>query len=196
MQAAAKTRSSELIVARRAMACEFSITFPGSCHNGVGAGCAALDEVERLEQMLSVYREDSDVSALNRSGVTPFRVEEELFAALRLCARLSTVTEGAFDAASGALVKAWGFFRGPRRVPAAEVIASALDASGSRHIEFDEQQRSVRALRPGIEWNLGAIGKGFGIDLAVARIRAELGVRSALMQGGQEQPVRARRAGQ
>ncbi len=66
-----------------------------------------------------------------------------------------------------------------------EDIASALDASGSRNIEFDEEQRSVRALRPGIEWNLGAIGKGFGIDMAVARMRAGFGIRSALMQGGQ-----------
>ena len=166
------------------MGCEFSLTFPSSYRNGVEAGCAALDEVERLEQMLSVYREDSHVSALNRSGMTASEVPSELFTLLRLCARLSTVTGGAFNAASGGLVKAWGFFDGQRRMPTVEDIASALDASGSRNIEFDEEQRSVRALRPGIEWNLGAIGKGFGIDMAVARMRAGFGIRSALMQGG------------
>ena len=62
----ALARRCELVVARRAMACDFSISFPAGVRSGVDAGCAALDEVERLEGKLSVYRGDSDLSFINR----------------------------------------------------------------------------------------------------------------------------------
>src|SRR4051794_21236490 len=163
---------SELTVARRAMACEFSVTFPGEMQNAVDAGCAALDEVERLENLLSAFREDSEISRLNRGGGP---VDREVYALLRWAVRLSEATGGAFDAATGALVKLW---RGGR-VPSSEDLAAALSRCGSRHVRFHDG--SVEFLRHGIEFNLGAIGKGFAIDSALRRIRA----RRALMQGGQ-----------
>jgi hypothetical protein len=61
---------SELTVARRAMACEFSITFPASCRSAVDAGCLALDEVERIETKLSVFIGDSDFSRINRTAAS------------------------------------------------------------------------------------------------------------------------------
>ena len=176
----------EVTVARRAMACEFSVTFPGACRGAVEAGCAALDTVERLERALSVYREDSDLSFLNREAArAPVPVGAEIFGLLRASVSLSAATEGAFDAATGALVAAWGFLRGPKRVPCEAGRAAALAASGSRYVVFDERERTVRYTRPGVAFNLGAIGKGFAIDRALDRLRAEYGMRAALMQGGQ-----------
>jgi thiamine biosynthesis lipoprotein len=163
---------SELTVARRAMACEFSVTFPGEMRGAVAAGCAALDEVERLEKLLSAFREDSEISRLNRGGGP---VNREVYGLLRWAVRLSDATGGAFDAATGTLVKLW---RGGR-VPSAEDVAAALSRGGSRHVRFHDG--SLEFLRPHIEFNLGAIGKGFAIDSALRRIRA----RRALMQGGQ-----------
>lgn len=176
----------ELIIARRAMACEFSVTFPSDCRSAVDAGCAALDEVERLEEKLSAYIEDSDLSRLNRSATErPVPVDAEVYAVLRSAWKVSALTGGAFDAAAGALVKAWGFYRGPRRVPTPHERAAALAASGSAHVEFDDNRRTVRFRRSSLEFNLGSIGKGYAIDRALQRIQAEFGVRSALMQGGQ-----------
>jgi thiamine biosynthesis lipoprotein len=154
------------------MACEFSVTFPGETRNGVAAGCAALDEVDRLEQLLSVYREESELSRLNRGEGA---AGHEVYQLLRWSVRLSAATGGAFDAASGALVNVW---RGGR-VPAAEAVSAALRNSGSRYVRFHDG--SIEYLRPGLEFNLGAIGKGFAIDSALRRIRP----RCALMQGGQ-----------
>lgn len=154
------------------MACEFSVTFPGEVRDGVAAGCAALDEVERLENLLSVFREDSEVSRLNREGAA---VGPEVYHLLRWAVRLSAATGGAFDPATGALVKLWR--RG--RAPAPAELAGALATGGSRGVRFHDG--SIEFLRPGIEFNLGAIGKGFAIDSALRRIRA----RRVLMQGGQ-----------
>src|SRR5947207_1651550 len=135
---------SELVVARRAMACEFSVTFPAGTPDAVPAGCAALDEVDRLEDLLSVYREDSEVSRLNRGAG---RVGPETYELLRWAVRLSQVTGGAFDAATGALVKLWR----DRRVPPPDEVAAALSACGSRHIRF--HNGGIEFLRHGIEFN-------------------------------------------
>jgi thiamine biosynthesis lipoprotein len=168
------------------MACEFSISFPAGCHSRVDAGCAALDEVERLEAKLSVYRADSDLAVLNSSAAeAPARTDAEVYRLLQWAARLSEATAGAFDATAGALVKSWGFFQGPRRAPADEQRRRALAASGWRQVRFDHTERTIGFARPGIEFNLGGIGKGFAIDRALELVRREFGVRCALMQGGQ-----------
>ncbi len=167
------------------MACEFSLLFPAECRPAVDAGCAALDEVERLEAKFSAYLEDSDISYINRAaGQAPVAIDAELLSLLEAAASLTAATGGAFDIAAGALVKAWGFFRGPRRVPTGPQLRAALDASGMRHVEVDPAARTVHFRRP-VEINLGSLGKGYAIDRALARIRREFGVRCALMQGGQ-----------
>ena len=177
---------AELRVARRAMACDFSVTFPGGADTAIEAGCAALDEIERLEEKLSVYRDDSDLSRLNRSAAgSPIRVDAELYHILRTAARLAIESGGAFDAAAGALVKAWGFFRGPKRVPSADELAAALAATGSHHAAFNDDQRTVAFDRPGVEFNLGSIGKGFAIDRALHCMQSRFAIRCALLQGGQ-----------
>jgi FAD:protein FMN transferase len=166
------------------MGCEFSVAFPDGVRGGVEAGCAALDEVERLEGKLSVYREDSDISRVNRAfetgaACTP---DGETGGLLRQALRLAAETGGAFDPAAGALVKAWGFFRGPKRVPEGDALAAALERSGWNHILIEDAARTRRA---GVELNLGAIGKGYAIDRALEVVRRRFGIGCALMQGGQ-----------
>ncbi len=176
----------ELTVARRAMACEFSVVFPAGVGAAVDAGCAALDEVERLERKLSVYLEDSAVSDLNRRfACEPVSADAELYRLLKRAAQLAEATGGAFDPAAGALVKAWGFFRGPRRVPPEGELAAALEASGCQHVAFHDGEGTIRSGRPGVEFNLGGIGKGHAIDRALDVLRGQYGIGCALMQGGQ-----------
>jgi thiamine biosynthesis lipoprotein len=168
------------------MAREFSVTFPASCRSAVDAGCLALDEVERIETKLSVFIGDSDISRINRTAASePVAVDAEAFAILQAASRISAATGGAFDAASGALVRAWGFRGGPKRVPDEAERLAALAACGSCHVELDDVRQTVRFKLPGVEYNLGGIGKGFAIDRALDRIRREFGVRAVLMQGGQ-----------
>ncbi len=168
------------------MACEFSVVFPHGVRRAVDAGCAALDEVERLEQKLSVFQGDSDLSYLNgRAADSPVRTDAEVYIVLRLAVALSRATGGAFDAATGALVRAWGFCGGPKRVPSAAERAAALAVCGSGQVRMDDNERTVGFARHGVEFNLGGIGKGFAIDRALGRIGSEFQVKRALMQGGQ-----------
>jgi thiamine biosynthesis lipoprotein len=165
------------------MACEFSVTLPGAHRDALALGSAALDEVDRLELRLTVYDDESDVAGLNRlAAEEPVPLDDELADLLRTAARLHAETDGAFDAASGALVRAWGFLRGPKRVPSEEERAAALAVSGWRHVQLDDA--GLAFDRPGVELNLGAIGKGFAIDRALDLLRTRHGIGAALMQGG------------
>jgi thiamine biosynthesis lipoprotein len=167
------------------MACDFSVTLPADCRKPVDAACTALDEIDRVEEKLSIYREDSELSCLNRSAaVAPFTASGDVYRVLRRAVDLYSQTGGSFEAAAGALVRAWGFYRGPRRVPSPDELAAALAVTGSKYVRLDDRLATVRFDRTGIEFNLGAIGKGYAIDRAVDILRREHGISSAFLQGG------------
>lgn len=170
---------------RRAMGTVFEVVLPLGTPNASQAACSALDLIDHLESLLSAYREDSEVSRLNREAChREIVVSPELYELLELSARLTRDTDGAFDVAAGALIKTWGFFRGPRRVPEPEERKEALRRTGMHHVVLNPERRSVRFLRPGVEINLGSIGKGYALDRAATLLREEFGIRSALLHGG------------
>jgi thiamine biosynthesis lipoprotein len=101
-----------------------------------------------------------------------------------MAAHVTAESEGAFDVTAGAIIKAWGFFRGPRRVPSDAERAAALERVGMRHVVLDPETRSVRYLCPGLEINLGSIGKGYALDRAAAVVRGRGNLPGALLHGG------------
>lgn len=168
------------------MACEFSIRIPHYYPNAMAAADIALSEVEQLEELLTVYSDSSPMSFVNQNAFDrPVRVDNRLFEVVHRSAELYEETEGTFDIAAGALVKTWGFLRGPRRVPSEGERRAALARSGMRHIELNSDNLTVRFRVQGIEINLGSVGKGYAIDRAIQRMREDSGIQCALMVGGQ-----------
>ncbi len=180
------TSTSLVSVRRRAMACQFEIILPADTPMATEAAIDALDEIDRLEDQMTVYRDTSEISRINLlASLTPVPVEERLFELFETALRLSDETNGAFDMAAGALVKAWGFFRGPKRVPPPHELAQVLERVGSRHVVLDWQRRTIEFRRPGVELNLGAIGKGYALDRATERLQRDWNVTSGILHGGQ-----------
>jgi thiamine biosynthesis lipoprotein len=180
------TASCPLIAAsRRAMACQFEIALPANTPSAVEAASAALDEIDHLEDQMTVYRDTSELSRINLlAAATPVPVEDRLFELFETASRLTNETGGAFDIAAGALVKAWGFFRGPKRVPPPDELARVLERVGSRHVVLDPDRRTIAFRRPGVELNLGAIGKGYALDRAAQILRDDWNISSAILHGG------------
>ncbi len=171
---------------RRAMAATFELFLSIAVPDAMSLAEAALDEVARLEEQLTVFHDQSEVSRLNRNAVHgSVVVEDRLFRLLELAIRLHRETGGAFDITTGALTKAWGFYRRQGRVPSPEEQAEAISRVGSQHLMLDAERRSVRYLRPGLEINLGSIGKGFALDRAAEILHDHSGVTNALLHGGQ-----------
>ena len=170
---------------RRAMATIFEVLLPLGLANSHEIAAAALDEIDRHEAQLTIYREGSEVSQLNRTAFErPMRVDAGLFRLLTLSDRLTTATEGAFDVSAGALSRVWGFVAGPRRVPEEAELAAALERVGMRHVHLDPENDTVRYHRPGLEINLGSIGKGWALDRLAETLSTLWGVRCALLHGG------------
>ena len=175
-----------LRLSRRAMATTFEVVLPFGAPDVYRAAEAAFDRLDDLEAQLTAYRDTSGVCHLNR--LAPYQavpVEAGLFGLLRLAAEINAATDGAFDVTSGALVKAWGFFRGPRRVPSDAERAAALERVGTRHLVLDETAGTVRYLRQGLEVNLGSIGKGYALDRVGELLAARGNLPAVLLHGGQ-----------
>jgi len=173
-------------VSRRAMATTFEVAIPHGSHpNAIAAAEDALDLIDRLEDQMTVFRDQSEVSRINEHAAKgPAIVEEHLFELLSRCAGWTRETEGAFDIATGALTKAWGFYRREGRVPSPRQRSDAMASTGMRHVILNQHHRTIKFRVPGLELNLGAVGKGYALDRAAELLRTKWGIRSALLHGG------------
>ncbi len=180
----AESSASWLRVQRRAMACQFEITFAASDALFVPAAQAALNQIDQIEAQLTVFRSTSAIADLNRRAANEsVGCDGDLFALLTHCEALSRATDGAFDITSTPLSRCWGFLRREGRLPADSEIASARDVVGMQHVLFDRLQSQVRFAKPGVELSLGAVGKGYALDTVAATLR-QRGVDHALLSAG------------
>jgi len=177
--------SALLVVQRRAMNDDFEVSFPRRVFpQGTEAALDALDEVDRIERLLSVFRLDSQVQYINLTAhEKPVRLDKELFDFIALCVRLAEETDGAVDITSGCLWKAWGFAKRQGRIPSEEELNHAKDHTGYHLLELDETEQTIRFKKPGIELNFGCVGKGFALDVAAEKLR-EHAVHRFLFYGG------------
>jgi FAD:protein FMN transferase len=170
---------------RRAMATQFEVILPWGTPRADAAAGETLDLIDRLESQLSAYRPSSELSRLNRiAAQAPMPVEPRLFELLQECERLSRETGGAFDITAGPLIKAWGFFERAGRVPSDTELTAARVTVGTEHVALDPERRSVRFDRPGVEINLGSIGKGYALDRAAELLHERWKITCGLLDGG------------
>jgi FAD:protein FMN transferase len=171
-------------VHRRAMACRFEVTLSGEDARHVPVARAALDEVDRIEDALTVFRDSSEVAAVNREATGgPVAVSALLFALLVRCRAVHEATGGAFDPTSAGLSRTWGFLAREGRVPAATEIDAARASTGFEKVELDPEALTVRFRVPGVQLNFGSIGKGYALDIVADLLRSR-GVPRALVSGG------------
>lgn len=167
------------------MATRFEFVLHGANPTALRAAAEeALDEVERVENLLSLYRPHTDIARLNAGAARgAVRVMPETFRLLERAVALSRATGGAFDVTAGALVRAWGFMGGSGGVATAEILDAARLCVGSDLLELDAGNFTVRFRREGVVMDLGSIGKGYALDRAAELLR-EAGVETALLHGG------------
>ncbi|MFZ4985615.1 MAG: FAD:protein FMN transferase, partial [Blastocatellia bacterium] len=144
----------------------------------------ALDEVDRLDRLLSHYKPESELSRINREAWPgPVTADPELFDLLEASLAYSRTSSGAFDVTVGPLMRAWGFFRGEGRYPTDSERREARARIGYRKVRLDRLARTVTFTHRGVEFDLGGIGKGYAVDRAGAILR-RAGVNSALISAG------------
>jgi len=170
---------------RVSMGCVYTVVIYG--HDSARlreAAAAALDEVDRIDRLMSNYKNDSELSLINREAAkAPVKVDPELFDFIAECLRYSRESEGAFDITVGPLMKAWGFFRGEGRMPGEAELAEARSRVGYRRVILNQKDGTIFFDKAGVEIDLGGIAKGYAVDRAVAVLK-QCGVTSALVSAG------------
>jgi FAD:protein FMN transferase len=170
-------------ISRFAMACRFEVVVAAEGEHGIVAAQECLDEVDRLESILSIFLPTSEASLVNREAdMHPVPVGSELFELLRLCERLQQKTGGAFDITTGALSYCWGFQDRKPALPALEVLATARERVDFHQISLGHD-RTVSFHSPRLRLNFGGIGKGYALDWGASKICAR-GIRTALLSAG------------
>lgn len=145
----------------------------------------ASDEIGRLEKMMSSWRDDSEISEINRRAGEPVRVSSETLEVIRRSLWASKISDGVFDVTFGAMNDVWKFgdaAENPPKLPPKELIEQRRSLIDYRRIVLNETDRTV-AIGADQRLDLGGIAKGYIVDRAVAVLRRE-GVQTFLAQAG------------
>lgn len=131
-----------------------------------------LDDIraalERVDASMSNWKDDSELSRLNREAAErPFVVEDpDLLRCIRMSLEYARVTRGAFDPTVGPLMRAYGFRPLDPRVPDDASLEEARAGVGWEKVAVVDGARAVRFEAPGVEIDLGGIAKGYALDVA------------------------------
>lgn len=152
---------------------------------GLAASESALEELQRVEAMLTTWRPGGALDRINRSPVgEPLAVDVEILGLLADVFAWAERTGGAFDPTVAPLVRAWDL-RGEGRVPSAEALRRAREAVGTARFRIDASARTITRLRSDAAIEEGAWGKGYGLDRAGAVLETAGVSDAALDLGGQ-----------
>jgi thiamine biosynthesis lipoprotein len=154
---------------------------------------AAFEEVARLEELMSEWRPDSEISRVNAAaGRAAVQVSPEILEILGEARRVSEASGGAFDASWATLRGLWSFGadHGPPPTPTeARARARLIDY---RSILVDQASRTVELEKAGMAIGLGGIAKGYALDRA-ADILRNRGLTSFVLYAGGQVLVAGRR---
>ena len=155
---------------------------------------AAFAEFDRLDHLMSVWKEGSDVVRLNAAaGREPVRVGPETLEVLTAARQVSEWTEGKFDVTFGALSGLWKFDQDQDdSIPPTSAVAARLPDVDYTALDIDAARGTAFLRRPGMRAHLGGIGKGYAIDRAAAMLRAR-GFNDFMIQSGGDLYVSGRR---
>lgn len=175
---------------KSAMACQFELTF--NLHQYQQSSLLtmkAFQLIDDLEDQLTVYRDHSEVSQLNRLPLgQSMTIESGLIDLLSLAQNLHRDTGGAFDVTAGQLSELWGFEKRKGAVPSEEKISATLQQVNSELLTLDTSTCSAARQTEGLKVNLGGIGKGYALD-RVASLFREQAVLDFAIHGGQSSVV-------
>src|SRR5688572_29524992 len=149
------------------------------------AAARVFNEFERLESLLSIWKDGSDVVRLNAAaGRVPVAISREAIDVLAAARMASEMTDGKFDITFGALADIWKFDHDQdNTIPDRASIENRLPFVDYRAVQVNSAKATAFIARPGVRIHLGGIGKGYAVDRAV-RILKDRGFADFLIQAG------------
>ncbi len=142
---------------------------------------ASVEEINRLDQLLSTGNSDSEVGKINANhGGT---LSEDGAYLMEKSLELYQLTDGVFDISIYPVMDLWGFTTQDFAVPSSEDLKERLTLVDASKIDFDEETGEVSFEQDGMEIDFGGIAKGYTSN-RVSEIFAEYGIKSGLINLG------------
>ncbi|MCP4805128.1 MAG: FAD:protein FMN transferase [Proteobacteria bacterium] len=191
--------AADVVTARRElMGTGFEVQIPSSPAQRPEAERAAglaLDEVARIEQLMSSWLPRSELAQVNQqAGGAPVEVSSELLGLVRRALDLCQETGGLFDITYRPLAQLWSLSAEPFVLPEPSLVAAARDYVGCDKVRVDEVASTVRLSERGMSIGLGGIAKGYAVDRA-SELLVERGFEHSMVDGGGDVLARGRGPG-
>ena len=128
----------------------------------------AVQEIKRIEQVLTTFKDDSETNLINRNaGIAPVKVSTEILQLIERSIRISKLTMGAFDITYGSIDKRlWNFDQNMTSLPDAETAKKMVRLIDYRNIILDEHEQTAFLKEKGMRIGFGGIGKGYAAEKA------------------------------
>ena len=151
---------------------------------------AAFQRIKQLNDIMSDYDADSELSRLSRTSGQGLDValSDDLWLVLLRAQTLAERSGGAFDVTVGPCVNLWRKARRELKMPDPVRLEQARAAVGYKHVRLDPKRHTVRLLVPDMRLDLGGIAKGYAVDEAL-KVLSRLGINRALVAGGGDMAV-------
>ncbi len=141
----------------------------------------AVNEITRIEQLISSWDQKSQTSEVNRqAGIKPVRVNLELFHLIERTIGISKLSDGGFDISYASMDRIWKFDGSMTKLPSEEAIKQSVSKVGYQKIKLNHSDTSVFLTEKGMKIGFGAIGKGYAADQAKALL-IEKGVKGGII---------------
>lgn len=171
---------------------QVTVVDPPSDQTEASLELAIQQTLDRINERMSTYIDDSYVSKFNASQSTDFIVcDRETALVVQRANEISKLTGGAFDITVGPAVELWSFGRSEWRPgdsfepPSEQAIKKSLEVVGYQKLTVRLDPPSIKKSNPGVQINLSAIAKGYAVDQVWEKL-AELGCKNILVMVGGE----------
>jgi len=133
---------------------------------------AAFAEITNVDKLMSDYKEDSEISEVNRDAFKQaVKVSKSTFEVLQRSVEFSKLSDGGFDVTVGPLVDLWHLAETTKTLPTEDEMQRALSKVGYGKLLLDANEMTVRFAAEGMRLDLGAIAKGYAADRAVEAMK-------------------------
>nr|WP_229600041.1 FAD:protein FMN transferase [Runella sp. SP2] len=142
----------------------------------------AVAEIQRIEALFTTFNDKSQTNLINaNAGISPVKVNREVFELVKRSLRISEVTQGAFDITYGSIDKSlWNFDTQMTALPDPKTARQMVRLINYRNVILDEAEGSVFLREKGMRIGFGGIGKGYAAEMA-KRLMIQRGVENGIV---------------
>jgi thiamine biosynthesis lipoprotein len=143
---------------------------------------AAVLEIQRIEKLLTTFKDDSDTNRINaQAGISAVKVEREVVDLIMRSLKISHITQGSFDITYGSVDKSlWNFDKDMKQLPDAATAKTSVRLINYKNVIVDEKASTVFLKEKGMRIGFGGIGKGYAAEKAKI-ILQQMGIKSGIV---------------